>query len=60
MKNESIDMAAGVPVKVAPTDLPEGMTAINVAGGKALQIDYYGPYEGSAKAHEALDKIPRR
>jgi len=55
-KNQSTDMAAGVPVKAAPENLPEGMTAINVAGGKAIQIDYYGEYEGSGKAHEALDK----
>ena len=55
-ENQRTDMAAGVPVKSAPKVLPEGMTAINVVGGKALQIDYYGTYEGTGKAHEALDK----
>ncbi|MGK0363732.1 MAG: effector-binding domain-containing protein [Saprospiraceae bacterium] len=55
-ENQRTDMAAGVPVKSAPETLPEGMTAIDVIGGKALQIDYYGAYEGTGKAHEALDK----
>lgn len=55
-ENQSTDMVAGIPVKVAPESLPEGMTAVSIAAGKALQIDYYGSYDGSAKAHEALDK----
>ena len=55
-ETQRTDMAAGVPVKSAPETLPEGMAVINIAGGKALQIDYYGTYEGTVKAHEALDK----
>jgi Transcriptional regulator, effector-binding domain/component len=51
-KNES-DMAAAVPVKKA-MDLGENMKAFTQGNGKALLIDYYGDYEGSVHAHNAM------
>lgn len=45
-------LLAGVPLKEGEN--LEGFDA-HVLGGKALLIEYYGPYEGSAKAHEAME-----
>ena len=54
--NQMTDMAAVVPLQTAPSVAPEGMTVIQIPGGKAAQIDYYGPYAETGKAHEALEK----
>lgn len=52
-ENNMTDMAAAVPVKAA-MDV-EGFSNIEVPAGKALHIDYYGSFEGSAEAHYAMD-----
>ncbi|GAB4180751.1 MAG: hypothetical protein Kow00108_17300 [Calditrichia bacterium] len=47
------EMAAAMPVnKVIKTDEAE---MIEIPAGKALVIDYYGPYEQSGNAHWAMD-----
>ncbi len=51
------DMAAGFPVKT-PAAIPN-TEVIPVAAGKALSIDYYGPYEGLAEAHMAMDEYSK-
>lgn len=51
-KNET-DMAAAIPVKKA-MDLGDDMKAFTQGNGKALLIDYYGNYEGSVHAHNAM------
>lgn len=48
------DIAAAIPV-AAGTAVPEGFTSIKIPAGKALMIEYYGPYSGSGKAHELLE-----
>ncbi len=48
------DMAAAIPVKEA-TEV-SGATSYTVPAGKALQIDYYGDYSGTASAHMAMEK----
>lgn len=55
-ENQKTDMAVAVPVSEVPESLPEGMAKVEMQGAKAVQIDYYGSYDGSAKAHEAMDK----
>ncbi|MBK7426588.1 MAG: SRPBCC family protein [Saprospiraceae bacterium] len=45
------DMMAAAPCPAGTT--LEGYESINV-GGKALMVDYYGPYEASEKAHMAI------
>lgn len=46
-------MAAAIPVgKKIATEKGE---LIFIGGGHALQVDYYGPYESSGSAHEAMD-----
>lgn len=53
MENNMTDMAAAVPVKAAME--VDDFTNIEVPAGKALHIDYYGSFEGSAEAHYAMD-----
>lgn len=48
----SSDMMAAMPFAEG-TELA-GLTSATV-GGKALKLDYIGPYEGSAEAHAAMD-----
>jgi effector-binding domain-containing protein len=47
------DMAAAVPV-AAPVELA-GTQVISLPAGKALLIDYFGAYDKSGAAHEAMD-----
>jgi len=49
------EMAAAIPVK-SPVAIPE-TEMITVAAGKALTIDYYGPYDGLEGAHKAIDEF---
>jgi len=52
--NGTTDMAASIPVKesieIAGTNLH------TIPAGKAIQVDYYGDYAGSAEAHYAIDE----
>ncbi len=52
-ENASSDMAAAIPVSSAA--VPKGMELGKTNPGKALQIDYYGDYSGTAEAHEAME-----
>lgn len=53
IENKSTDFAIGI--EADPNASIDGLTGIDVAGGQALKIDYYGPYEGTGAAHEAMD-----
>lgn len=53
-ENQKIDMAHAIPVASA-TEL-NGFTSITLPAGKVLLIDYYGEYDKSISAHEAIDK----
>jgi effector-binding domain-containing protein len=53
-ENNTTVMAAAIPV-VAETNI-QGFESVVFEGGKALQIDYYGDYEGSGDAHWAMDE----
>lgn len=55
-KGGKTDLFAGVPVNKAPEIMKEGIKIVTIPAGKALNIDYYGDFSGSAKAHEAMDK----
>ncbi len=53
--NKKTDMAVAMPI--APGTAVAGdpnIKVFEVPANKALVVDYYGPYEGIAKAHEAL------
>ena len=52
VENEETDVAIGI--EADPNATIDGLTGIDVAAGQALQIDYYGPYEGTGAAHEAM------
>lgn len=54
-KNGTTEMAAGIPVKT-PAAIPN-TEVISVPAGKALLIDYYGPYDGLMNAHLAMDEF---
>lgn len=48
------DLAQSIPVsKILDID---GYTSLEVAGGKALLIDFYGDYAKTIEAHNAIDK----
>ena len=54
-ENKTADMAAAVPVIGDNKTKVKGYENMEVAGGKALHIAYYGAYEKSEDAHYAMD-----
>jgi effector-binding domain-containing protein len=48
------ELVAGIPV-AKTYDVPEGMEMLTLPAGKALEIDYYGPYEGSYEPHNVME-----
>lgn len=55
-QNGQADMMAAMPVKAASDLKVAGMDVHVVPASKMLQVAYYGPYDGSAKAHYAIDE----
>lgn len=55
-KDKTADLLAGVPVPADSKEKLKGMTWYETPASKAYTIDYYGSYEGTGKAHEAMDK----
>lgn len=53
-ENQMADMGAAAGVASADVMI-EGYETVAVGGGQALMVNYYGPYEGSGAAHEALE-----
>ena len=51
--NGTTDMAAAIPVKT-PTNIP-GFISQSLPDGTAVQVDYYGDYNKTEKAHNAID-----
>ncbi len=51
------DMAAAIPT-TEPLNIA-GTQSHSITGGKAIQIDYYGDYKNTAKAHDAIDSYIR-
>lgn len=47
-------MGAAIPV-AGDVKAPEGYELITLPDSKALHVDYYGAYEGTGAAHEAID-----
>lgn len=54
--NQSTIMAAAIPVMGDEKTKMQGYETIVMPAGRALKLVYYGPYEGSEKAHIAMDK----
>lgn len=52
-ESQTSDMALGVPAAAGTT--LAGLTTITLPAGKALQVNHYGDYAGTAGAHGALD-----
>lgn len=50
-ESQSCELLAGIPVADGAVD---GMQSASLSG-KALLINYYGPYEGTMNAHEAME-----
>jgi len=56
-EEKTADLFAAMPI-VAEADVNvKGFETLVIPGGKALVIDYYGPYEESAEAHYAMDDM---
>lgn len=51
-ETQTSDVAIGIPA--AADAAIDGLTAIDLPAGRALQIDYIGSYEGTGAAHEAM------
>ena len=50
------DVAAAFPLQIAKNEKPaNGASLLSVSGGKAVSIDYLGPYSGSGEAHAAME-----
>ena len=54
-EKKETELAASIPVD-RPVKASENVSYFDVKGGKALMIDYRGPYEEAEKAHMAMDK----
>jgi effector-binding domain-containing protein len=53
--SKTTDMAVAIPVaKGTAVAGDPSLKTFEVPAGRALVVDYYGPYEGTAAAHEAL------
>ena len=53
-ENQKADMAAVIPVD-GDGVIIDGFENFNIEPSMSYQIDYYGPYEGIGKGHEALN-----
>lgn len=53
--DQSADLLAGMPVKAAASTQIPGVDVYTVPASRMLHIAYYGAYDGSMAAHEALD-----
>ncbi len=53
-EKQEADLMAGIPLS-GKVDLGPQFTVLELPKGKALLVNYYGPYEGSGSAHFALD-----
>lgn len=54
-ETQTADMVAAIPVESGDIAI-EGMETFSFDPSPSYQIDFYGPYEESGQAHEALDK----
>lgn len=52
-ETQTSDLAIGIPAAL-DADI-DGLSVIDLAASVALKINYYGPYEGTGKAHEAMN-----
>ncbi|HRJ13701.1 MAG TPA: GyrI-like domain-containing protein, partial [Saprospiraceae bacterium] len=55
---QTTDFAAAFPVK-SKVEI-KGFTTVEMPAGTRLSVDYYGPYEKIAPAHEAIDAYIQR
>jgi len=55
-KDQTADLLAGVPVPADTKAKLKGMTWYETPASKTYTINYYGSYEGTGKAHEAMEK----
>lgn len=55
MENMRTSLAAAIPVDQAPDDFKD-YEVIRIPEGKALVVDYRGPYEQMMPAHEAISR----
>jgi effector-binding domain-containing protein len=56
-KAQVADLLAGMPVVATPDMKVTGMDVHTIPASKMLHIAYYGAYEGSGKAHMAMDEM---
>lgn len=54
-KNETTDMAAAIPVKESLI-IPDA-SSLTLPTKRAIQVDYYGDYHNTAKAHDAIESF---
>lgn len=54
-KNETTDMAAAIPTKESL--IIAGVSSITLPAKRAVQVDYYGDYHNTSKAHDAIESF---
>jgi len=54
-KNETTDMAAAIPTKESLI-IPD-VSSVTLPAKRAIQVDYYGDYHNTAKAHDAIESF---
>ena len=52
--NGTTDLGCAVPIAFG-SKAPKGMSTFSTKPGKALHVDYYGSYEGTVAAHDAIE-----
>lgn len=55
-KAGNTDMAAALAIPTENIDFDDSIQVIQLPGSKALYVDYFGPYDKSMTAYNALDK----
>lgn len=54
--NAGGDIAAGIPVAPGVTSTSDSIQVIDLAGSKAVYVDYYGAYHRTADAYKSIDQ----
>ena len=55
--DQTADVLAGMPVKAGTDLMVPGFETHVIPACKMLKIEYYGPYDQSGKAHEAMNAM---
>ena len=55
-KNQLADMAVALPILKGALAVDDSAGTVDIAGSKAVYVDYYGAYDKSAAAYKSIDR----